>query len=147
MTSPMGPEIQSTSTGRPHWRGCLGSRSVHDDLRFGAWGEVRTTSDAVLGGELSSRVATASVQEPHRRVREHRASRGRQLAHVTVRLALAMSARIRFTIRGFEWARHAVGGRVVFSMNRSIEDPREWSATMGLEVEPIGAVRALLDAF
>jgi len=43
------------------------------------------------------------------------------------------------------WAGHVVGGRVVVSMNRSLDDPRDWSATLGLELEPIGAVHAAID--
>jgi hypothetical protein len=34
---------------------------------------------------------------------------------------------------------------VIASMSRSLDDPRDWSATLGLEIEPIGAVRAVLD--
>lgn len=43
------------------------------------------------------------------------------------------------------WAGHVVGGRVVVSMNRSLDDPRDWSATLGLELEPTGAVHAAID--
>jgi hypothetical protein len=38
------------------------------------------------------------------------------------------------------WAGHVVGGRVVVLMNRSLDDPRDWLATLVLELEPIGAV-------
>jgi len=30
-------------------------------------------------------------------------------------------------------------------VNRSLDDPRDWSVTVGLEVEPIGAVHAVFD--
>lgn len=29
--------------------------------------------------------------------------------------------------------------------NRALDEPHDWSATIGLEVEPIGAIHALLD--
>ena len=43
------------------------------------------------------------------------------------------------------WARHVVGARLVASFNRAIDDPRDWSATIGLEIEPLGVVHGLLD--
>ena len=43
------------------------------------------------------------------------------------------------------WARHVVGARVVVSVNRAIDTPHDWSATLGLEVDPISAVHALYD--
>jgi hypothetical protein len=30
-------------------------------------------------------------------------------------------------------------------VNRSLDDPREWSATFGIEVEPLGVLHAVLD--
>jgi hypothetical protein len=30
-------------------------------------------------------------------------------------------------------------------VNRSLDNPADWSATIGLEIEPIGAVHAVLD--
>ena len=40
--------------------------------------------------------------------------------------------------------RYMIGVRLVASANRSLDDPRDWSATVGLEVEPVGALRYLL---
>ena len=37
-----------------------------------------------------------------------------------------------------------IGVRVVASATRAIDDPRLWSATLGLETEPMGALRYLL---
>jgi hypothetical protein len=39
-----------------------------------------------------------------------------------------------------------VGARVVVSVNRAIDARHDWSATLGLEVEPIGAAHGLFDA-
>jgi hypothetical protein len=41
-------------------------------------------------------------------------------------------------------SRYMIGVRVVVSATRSLDDPRDWSATVGLEAEPIGALRYLL---
>jgi hypothetical protein len=30
-------------------------------------------------------------------------------------------------------------------VNRAIDEPHDWSATVGLEVEPIGAIHAIYD--
>jgi hypothetical protein len=43
------------------------------------------------------------------------------------------------------WARHEVGGRLVMTMNRSTDDARDWSMTIGLEVEPLGLLQAAYD--
>jgi hypothetical protein len=42
-----------------------------------------------------------------------------------------------------KWAKHVVGARFVTSVNRSLDDPRDWSATFGLEVEPLGLLQAV----
>ena len=39
------------------------------------------------------------------------------------------------------FATHVVGVRVVALVNRSLDDSRDWSATLGVEVDPIGAVQ------
>lgn len=41
-------------------------------------------------------------------------------------------------------SRYMIGVRLVATATRAIEDPRDWSITAGLEVEPIGAIRYLL---
>lgn len=40
--------------------------------------------------------------------------------------------------------RYMIGVRFVGSFTRAIEDPRDWAATLGIETEPIGALRYLL---
>jgi len=42
------------------------------------------------------------------------------------------------------WARHVVGVRVVASVNRSLDDARDWSVTVGVEFDPIGAAGYLV---
>lgn len=40
--------------------------------------------------------------------------------------------------------RYEIGARVVLSAARAYADPNDWSATLGIEVEPVGALRYLL---
>ena len=40
--------------------------------------------------------------------------------------------------------RYEIGARFVLQTTRAYSDPRDWTATLGLEVEPVGALRYLL---
>jgi hypothetical protein len=40
--------------------------------------------------------------------------------------------------------RYEIGARIVLGVQRAYRDPADWSATLGLEVEPAGALRYLL---
>ena len=40
--------------------------------------------------------------------------------------------------------RYEIGARIVLATTRAYTDPKDWSATLGLEVEPVGALRYLL---
>jgi hypothetical protein len=116
------------------------------DLRLGAWGEVRTSSDPVAGAEL---VLEGLPPHPY----------GSRIGR-TGSLVLRAGANDRIVtgavgvgyVGSFPrydpwigWARHVVGARVVVSVNRAIDVPHDWSATLGLEVEPLGAAHALFD--
>jgi hypothetical protein len=118
----------------------------HGDLRLGAWGEVRTSSDPVAGAEL---VLEGLPPHPY----DSRIGRTGSLV-----LRAGANDRIITGAVGFGyvgsfprydpwigWARHVVGARVVVSVNRAIDAPHEWSATLGVEVEPLGAAHALYD--
>lgn len=116
-----------------------------DDLRLGAWGELRTSSGPVAGAEL-----VLEGLPPH-----PLASRIGGAGSVVLRAggnAHVVTGALGFGYVGSEqrrpwipWLGHDVGARVVASVNRSLDDPRDWSATIGFEVEPIGAVRAVVD--
>lgn len=41
-------------------------------------------------------------------------------------------------------SRYMIGVRFVATYTRAFDDPRDWSATIGLETEPVGALRYLL---
>lgn len=133
------------------WEAALGADLTfrvarHGDLRVGVWGEVRTSSDPVAGGELvleglpphpySSRIGgTGSLV----------LRAGANDRVVTGALGFGYVGSFPRFDPWVRWARHMVGARVIASFNRAIDDPHDWSATLGLEVEPIGAVHALLD--
>ncbi|MFT3696100.1 MAG: hypothetical protein QM831_23380 [Kofleriaceae bacterium] len=100
---------------------------AHDGMvRLGAYGELRTQADAVLGGELMFEGEHALVV---------RAGAGAHL--VTAGLGVG------FVARYPDWAHHVFGARVMATFDRSDDDPREWSATIGLEVDPIGVLQYL----
>jgi hypothetical protein len=40
--------------------------------------------------------------------------------------------------------RYEIGARIVLAATRAYSDPKAWSATLGLEIEPVGALRYLL---
>jgi hypothetical protein len=141
------PEAEPRSTWEAAVAADLTVRVARDgDLRLGAWGEVRTSSDAVAGAEL---VLEGLPPHPY----DSRIGRTGSLV-----LRAGANDRIVTGAVGFGyvgsfprydpwigWARHVVGARVVVSVNRAIDEPRDWSATLGLEVEPLGAVHALFD--
>jgi len=118
----------------------------HGDLRLGAWGEVRTSSDAVAGAEL---VLEGLPPHPYD---------SRIGGTGSIVLRAGGNARVITGALGFgyvgsfprhdpwiRWARHVIGARVVVSVNRVIDEPHDWSATVELEIEPISAAHALLD--
>ena len=104
-------------------------------LRVGGWVEARSTSSPVLGGELivgmpSSRRGSFGI-----------VLRGGGNGEVaTGALALGFSSPDRWLGAG-----HRPGFRVVTSMTRSIEEPRDWSITFGLELDLLGAIGVILD--
>jgi len=114
-----------------------------DNLRLGAWGEVRTTTDPVGGAELvleglsphpySSRIGGAGSLVLRA---------GGNTRVITAALGFGYVGSYPNDDPWVSWARHIVGARVMLSVNRAAEDPRDWSATLGLEIEPIGALHA-----
>jgi hypothetical protein len=116
------------------------------NIRLGAWAELRTSSGPVAGGELvfeglpphpwTSRIGGAGTI----------VLRAGGNAHViTTALGVGYVGSWPRTDPWVRWAKHLVGARIVASVNRSLDDPRDWSATFGLEVEPLGVVHAVLD--
>jgi hypothetical protein len=141
------PDAESSST----WEAAAAAELTigiarEGNLRVGAWGELRTSSGPVAGGEL-----VLEDLPPH-----PFDSRIRGAGSVVLRAGgngHVITGALGVGYIGFwpqadpwiRWAGHVVGARIVASVNRSLDDPRDWSATIGLEVEPIGAVHAVLD--
>jgi hypothetical protein len=114
----------------------------HGDLRLGAWAEMRTTSGPVLGGEL---IVAGFPRHPSSD--DFDGSGGLVLRAggngdvITGAIGFGFTGSWARTDPWISWARHAVGARVVVSMTRS---STEWSTTAGIELEPIGALQALV---
>lgn len=115
----------------------------HGDLRVGAWGEVRTSSEPVAGGEL---VLEGLPPHPYD-------SRIGRTGSVVLRAggnSRVITGALGFGYVGsfprwnpwIKWARHVVGARAVLSVNRALDVPSDWSVTLGLEIEPLGALHA-----
>lgn len=145
--TPQPPIVGPTSI----WEGAatadLTFRAGSGDLRLGVFGELRTTSDPVVGGEL---VLEGLPPHPY-------GSNIGGTGNIVVRVGA--NDRLITTALGFgyvgsyprsdpwiPWLRHMVGGRVIVTTNHSLDEPGNWSATLGLEVEPSGVVRALFDS-
>jgi len=141
--------IPPTTDAGSTWEAALGVDATfgiahHDNLRLGAWGEMRTTTDPVGGAELvleglsphpySSRIGGAGSLVLRA---------GGNTRVITAALGFGYVGSFANSGPWVSWARHVIGARVMLSVNRGAEDPREWSATVGLEVEPIGALHAM----
>lgn len=141
------PEATSSST----WEAALSADVTvgiarDGDVRLGAWGELRTSSGPVAGGELvvlglpphlvASRIGGAGSI----------VLRAGGNAHViTTALGVGYVGSWPRDDAWVRWAGHVVGARIVASVNRSADDSRDWSATIGLEVEAFGAAHGLFD--
>jgi len=145
LTPPSDPESASI------WEAALTTELTvgiarHGDVRVGAWGELRTSSGPVVGGELALEALSPRPHGDRIRGGGSVVLRAGGNAHV-VTGALGFGFLGAWPVDGswIHWVGHVVGARLVASINHSRDDPRDWSATIGLEVEPIGAVRAVLD--
>lgn len=116
--------------------------ALHGDLRAGVWGEVRTSSGPVAGAEL---VLEGLAPHPY----DSRIGGAGSLVLRAGANAHVVTGALGFGYVGSwprsnpspRWARHVVGARMVLSVNRATDESHDWSATIGLEVEPIGAVQ------
>jgi len=117
------------------------------DVRLGAWEELRTTSGPVLGGEL---VVEGLPPHPYSSRIDGTGSLVLRVggnAHVlTSALGVGYVGSFpRDDEPWVPWARHVVGARIVTAMNRSLDNPRDWSVTVGLEFEPLGLAQYIYD--
>jgi hypothetical protein len=138
-TSPVPDDTSS------RWETGLGvdaSLTVTAHTRFGAWAELRGTQ-GFAGAEVVISGAPRSLDMFLYRgegVLALRAGVGPE--HQTT-AALAYGYRCPWKLWGpySHATRYEIGARVVANVTRA---PDEWSATLGLEVEPVGAIRYLL---
>lgn len=115
----------------------------HGDVRIGAWGEVRTSTPPVAGIDF--------VVEglPPRPLLSPIDGTGSLVVRIGANGRVLTSA-VGFgyvgSFSGFDSStNHVIGARALISMNAAIDDPGDWSATVALEVEPIGALEAIID--
>jgi hypothetical protein len=149
------------------WDGGIGAEatlplSVHGNLRIGAWAELRTGEDhAFAGGELVlTRVPRRFEMFLYEGDGILAIRAGRSATSATAAIAYGYLApwklegpcKVRFydvatgvcAPRPPRATRYMAGVRLVVTATRSIADPRDWSATLGIETEPLGALRMFL---
>jgi len=115
------------------------------DLRIGPWAEARTSSKPVGGFELQLGGLPRKLDMflwAGEGVLTLRTGGNGQV----VTGAISYGYRCPWNLRGTSGGgtSYMIGVRVVASYTRSIDDPKDWVATIGLETEPIGALRYLL---
>ncbi len=115
------------------------------DRRLGLWAEARTSSLPVVGAELLIGALPAKLDMFFYDGEGVLVVRGGGNPEV-VTASVAYGYRCPWDLWG-PWrgaTRYMIGVRVVATATRSIADPDDWAATLGLETEPAGALRYLL---
>ncbi|MEZ4402542.1 MAG: hypothetical protein R3B06_21140 [Kofleriaceae bacterium] len=114
------------------------------DVRIGPWLELRN-SGTFIGGELMLAAA------PRKLDLFFYEGEGVLIARVgtdgerrTAALAYGYRAPWDLMHPTHGSSRYMIGVRVVATATQAIDDPAQWSATLGLETEPVGALRYLL---
>lgn len=114
-------------------------------VRLGPWAEVRTSSDAVIGGELMIAAVPRKLDMfwyAGEGILVVRAGGNRDVRTAAVSYGYRAPWNLFRPARGT--TRYMIGVRMVGSITQSLEDEGMWSATLGLETEPVGALRYLL---
>ncbi len=114
-------------------------------VRVGPWAEVRTSSDAVVGGEIVIAGAPRELDMFWYRgegVVMGRFGGNREIITAAVSYGYRAPWKLRGPWRGT--TKYMIGVRMVGSWTRAVDNPELWSATLGLETEPVGALRYLL---
>jgi hypothetical protein len=116
------------------------------NLRVGPWIEVRGLREVVAGGEIVLTAVPKKIDMFFYTGQGILAVRGgANLERFTTQVAYGYLAPWKLFDRSPKGAaRMMIGVRFVGSYTRSIADPTDWSATIGLETEPFGALRYLL---
>lgn len=143
-TTPPPPRGQAST-----WDAALGIDltapiSSSENVRIGPWLEVRGLS-VVGGGELVIQRVPRTIDlffYEGQGVLVMRAGGNHERA--TGQLAYGYLAPWNLFRPDRGAARYMIGVRFVATYTRALDDARDWSATMGLEFEPVGALRYLL---
>lgn len=115
------------------------------NVRIGPWIEARGLRELVGGGEIVLTAVPRSIDMFFYRGEGILALRaGGNRDRVTAQIAYGYLAPWNLFRPQRGATRYMIGVRFAGSVTRSIDDPRDWSATVGLEVEPLGALRYLL---
>ena len=123
----MPPTAESRATGELAAGGDVSLAVAHrGGVRVGAWGEVRTSSDPVVGAELI--VGGLPPSAYGSRWGDGIVLRAGGNDHV-------FTAAFGLGVTGPVFAHDTAGVRIVTSMNQSLDDARDWSATLGLELD------------
>lgn len=114
------------------------------NVRIGPWLEVRGLS-VVGGGELVIQRVPKSIDMFLYEGQGVLAVRGGgNHERATAQLAYGYLAPWNLFRPQTGTTRYMIGVRVVATYTRALDNPRDWSATIGLEAEPFGALRYLL---
>jgi hypothetical protein len=113
-------------------------------VRIGPWAGLHDL-EPMIGGELQVVKSPANLDlffYPGEGVWTVRAGGG--VDHMTAALAWGYRCPWRLWGPYTHATRYEIGPRLTATFTRSYLDPHTWSATVGLEVEPVGALRYLL---
>ncbi len=115
------------------------------DVRIGPWFELRGLHDLVAGGELVIQGVPKKIDMFFYEGTGVLALRGGgNTHHLTAQVAYGYLAPWDLFRKTRSDTRYTIGVRLVASYTRSTADPGDWIATVGLETEPVGALRYLL---
>jgi hypothetical protein len=128
------------------WETGLGldiSLPIGSKVRFGAWGEMRGW-EPFAGGEILITGAPSKLDMffyDGEGVLTLRAGGSQERATAS----LGWGYRCPWHLSGpYDRSdRYEIGAKIVLTATRAQRDPSDWSATLGIEVEPVGAIRYL----
>ncbi|MCB9562940.1 MAG: hypothetical protein H6709_11415 [Kofleriaceae bacterium] len=151
-TEPAQPRVVTPPVDDDHgaWDAAVGADltlplGTGGDVRLGPWVEASTQHGPVAGAELLVGAVPGKLDLFWYRgegVVIVRAGASREIATV----AVSYGYRAPWSLWG-PWrgpSRYMIGARLVASATRALDDPADWSVNVGVEVEPVGALRYLL---
>ena len=138
------PTPPQTTTRWETGLGLEGSLRMGHRIRLGAWTELRGT-EGYAGGELVITQAPRSLDMfLYRGEGVFMLRAGGGPTRATASLAWGYRCPWRLWGPYSRGTRYEIGARLVVTATRAYHDPHDWSATFGVEVEPVGALRYLL---